>query len=250
MVDLWITILCSALSAVIAGFFTLIGVRMTIKHDDAKKKKEEIKKLCDERPRLEIMSFQDIKPLSTESIFDCDFALTDYTRISLEDNSLHFSYDQKIVNPNNLCCVEYSFSNTGKTEIDSVCFVCNQKDRISLVDLKEIDYFVSRSFPSCEAWSNKRFIKPGDSLTLRVCYLKGQIVMPLISAVVSIHLQDINGNLWHQPLFCPSNETDNSTRESFKQFKEYRDINSIYRHIETALCEKEKEVDKGEAKNG
>ena len=215
----WLAFAGSVLGGLIGGLFTFIGVKATLRHEDERKRKEELKKQCDERPRLEIVNFKDIKTVSERTKFDCDFVLTAYKSIFLKDNLTHFVYDKEIIDIKNLCCVEYTFRNIGKTEIDGICFVCNQKDKVSLASRKEIEFYHAHDLPSCEAWCNKRFIKEGESITLRVCYLKDKMVLPYISAVVSIHIQDINGNIWHQPLFCPSNETDNSTRESYNQFR-------------------------------
>ena len=44
--------------------------------------------------------------------------------------------------------------------------------------------------------------------------------MSPISASVAIYMEDINGHLWHQPLFCPTNETKNSNRANYKEFRD------------------------------
>ena len=235
----WLAFVGSILGGLIGGLFTFIGVKTTLRHDDERKRKEELEKQYAERPRLEIISYKDIKPVSTRGKFDCDCILIGYQSIFLKDDDLHFSYDEGVGDLKSLCCVEYIFRNIGKTEIDGVCFVCNQKDKVSLVSRKEIEFYSEHDLPSCEVWCNKRFIKEGDTFALRICYLKDKMVLPYLSAVVSIHIQDINGNVWHQPLFCPSKETDNSTRENYKVFREYRDMESTSKYIESILRREE-----------
>ena len=233
-----IPIVSSVLGGLVGGLFTYFGVRLTIKHEDKIKQKEDIKRQYDERPRLEITEFKDIKAVSSKAKFDCDFLLTKYKGARLENNYVLFDYDEKILNLKNLCCVEYKMLNTGKTEIDDICFICNQKEQISLLPLDQIDFYFAHNLPECEIWSNKRLIKPGDSLTIRVCYQKDLIIPFVFSAIVSIHIQDIKGVTWHQPLFCPKGETDNSKKESFRDFKEDRDMKSFIKNVEVILSKR------------
>ena len=233
-----VPIISSVFGGIVGGLFTFLGVRYTIKHDDRQKQKEEMKKAYDERPRLEIKGFKDIKNVSSKAKFDCDFVLTRYEKIYMEDNCVLFSYDERIGNLKNLCCVEYQFANTGKTEIDDVCLICNYKEYLSLLPLKAVNFYLQRKIPEYIIWTEKRPIKPGDSLTVRVCYLNDKIIPFKISALVSIHMRDINGIMWRQPLFCPSGETDNSRMESFERYHEEKDFKPIAEHLRKILKDK------------
>ena len=234
-----IPIISSVLGGLVGGLFTYLGVRATIKHDIEQKRKEELKRKYDDRPRLEITSFKDLKAVSSRGKFDCDFLLTKYTNVSLETNNLFFSYDKRILDIKNMQCVEYTFTNTGKTEIDDVCFVCNQKEILALIELKNIDFYLSHGLPEREAWpKDHKTIKPGESITVRVCYLKDFIVPSFPTAVVSIHMIDIYGTNWRQPLFCPLSQTDNSRMESYRDYKEARDIESVLKYLRDMLRKK------------
>ena len=199
------------------------------------KQKEELRRQYDERPRLEIVNFKELKPFYSKTKPDCDFLLTKYCGVSLEDGHVLFSYNESILDHKNLCCVEYKMQNTGKTEIDDICFICNYKEQFSLLPIDEIAFYSNHNLPECEVWTNKRPIKPGDSLTIRVCYLKDAVIPFVASAIVSIHMQDINGIMWHQPLFCPTGETDNSTRERLGDFKDDRDMKPLLKNIKEVL---------------
>lgn len=68
-------------------------------------------------------------------------------------------------------------------------------------------------------------IKVGQTVKLRVSYLKDQVILSNIgSATLTIWLMDVNNNVWIQPLFAPSAKIDNSSRSSMKQFKQDNDI--------------------------
>lgn len=234
-----IPIISSILGGLVGGLFTYLGVRATIKHDVDQKRKEEIKNKYDNRPRLEITNFKDLKAVSSRGKFDCDFVLTKYTNISLEDNHLVFLYNKEILDIKNMQCVEYTFTNTGKTEIDDVCFVCNQKEILALIELKNIDFYLSHGLPEREAWpTNHKPIKPGDTITVRICYLKDCVAFPAATALVSIHMIDIYGTNWRQPLFCPLSQTDNSRMESYRDYKEARDIESVLKYLRDMLRKK------------
>ena len=121
------------------------------------------------------------------------------------------------------------FENTGKTEIDDICIVSTSPKTISIIDLKSRDFLINYKTLSYEARSYKRFIKPGETVSIKVCYLKDKVIGSPVGAVASIYMEDINGNLWHQPLFCPTDAMENSPRASHKEFKDSRDIRLAFK---------------------
>ena len=224
--DWWITVLCSIGGAIIGGIFTLLGVKWNQKHQDQKDRKKELQKEYDERSRLELDKFKDFDHSNIKSKVDFECILLNIEKIDEKTGNLCFSYDEKALDLNNLCCVEYKFINSGKTEIDSVCIISNQPKTTSIIELESRDILVKNKTLSYEAWSRKRFIKPGESISIKVCYVKNKIMMSPISAVAAIYMQDINGHLWYQPLFCPTNEMENSVRGNYNEFRNNRDIAS------------------------
>ena len=224
--DWWITVLCSIGGAIIGGVFTLLGVKWNQKHQDQKDRKKELQKQYDERPRLELNKFKDVEHGSIKAKSDFDCILLNIEGIAEEDGLLKFAYDDKALDLNNLCCVEYKFVNSGKTEIDSICIVSNQPKTTSIIELDSREFLIKNKTLSYEAWSRKRFVKPGEFISIKVCYVKNKVMVSPISAVAAIYMQDINGNLWHQPLFCPTDEMENSVRGSYKEFRDNRDVSS------------------------
>lgn len=221
---LLISLASAVVSALIAGFFTLAVERRKQRRHDTQKRKEELQKQHDERPRLELKQFKDLEHGKVQSKSDCACILLNIEKITKEGDTPFFIYDESALDLNNLCCVEYTFVNTGKTEINSVCVVSTHPQTTSMIELDQRDFLIKYRTLCYEAWSKKRFIKPGDTVSIKVCYIKGKVMVSPISAVVAIYMEDINGNLWHQPLFSPTNEMENSNRANWKEFKENKDI--------------------------
>ena len=212
------SIIGSIVGGLIGGLFTFLGVKMTLKHDEVKKKEEERKRAYDERPRLEIVAFKGLSNFESKS-FDLDAI---FLNCASDSNRQNFdSYDKIALDSSKLISVEYEFKNIGKTEIDNVCFVSNLKKNACLLPYNNAKTYVEEGIINYDILSSKRFIKPGETFKARISYIENQIVLSnLGNATIGIYFQDINGRYWHQPLFCPKNETDNSTltdRETLKQ---------------------------------
>ena len=223
----WGTLLISLgtaiIGAVIGGFFTLLAEKRKQSHEDLKDMKAQLQKEYELRPRLELRKFKDLEHGKVESKSDFECLLVNIKKTKRDGESLFFVYDDKALDLKNLCCVEYYFANTGKTEIDSICIISNQPKTTSIFDLNQKEFFIENGLLNYDVWSKKRFIKPGETISIKVCYIKDQVMYSPISAVAAIYMEDINGNLWHQPLFCPTDEMDNSTRTNRKDFNDYKD---------------------------
>lgn len=225
MSDAWIAFLGSVAGGIIGGLFTFIGVKLTLSHQDNEKRKEALKKDYDTRPRLELKEFKDLGDADVEDSSDLDCIVLRIENVEKDDKGrFHFQYDKNALSEDNLCCVEYTFLNTGGTEIDGICIVSDNPKDTAIFRRKDCPSFIKKEMLSYEAWSDRRFIKPRQQVTVKVCYVKGKVIVPFISSVATIYLQDINGNLWQQPLFCPCMEVENSTRVSYEEFKAKRDI--------------------------
>lgn len=224
----WATLLISlasaVVSAIITGVFTLGIERRKQCRIEQQKHKEELQKQHDERPRLELKNFKDLEHGKIQSKSDCECLLLNIEKIENNNGRFDFYYDEKALDLNNLCCVEYEFINTGKTEIDSVCVVSTHPRTTSLVELKQRSYLFNYKTINYECWSSKRFIKPGQSVSIKICYIKDKAMVSPISAVAAIYMEDINGHLWHQPLFCPTDEMENSKRANYKEFRDNKNV--------------------------
>ena len=223
-----ITIISSVASALVGalvgGFITFLIEKKKFKAELLLEKKKEANLEYEKCPRLELREYKDLSEGKINSNADLECVFLNFDRRIMKNESLNFSYDDRAIDINNLCCVEYVFENTGETEIDSVCLVSNEPKTTSLVELEHRTLLIENKILSYEAWSERRFIKPGEKVSFKVCYLKDKVIVSPISAVGVIYLQDINGNLWHQALFCPTKDVENSTRATFEEFKNNRDV--------------------------
>lgn len=230
MNDLQTTIIssiCSGVAGALAGgLFTLLIERKKSKNSFLVERQKELKDEYDKRPRLEIKEYKDIEEGDVYTDADLNCILLNFDNPIDNNGNLFFPYDRLALEKDNLCCVEYVFENTGKTEIDDVCLVSTQPHTTSVTKLSSKDFLIENGILSYEAWSDKRFIKPGERISIKIYFLKNKIIVSPVGSIVSIYMQDINGNLWRQELFCPTKEIENSTRASFVDFKTERNINS------------------------
>ena len=228
MMEWWATLLISlasaVVSAIVTGFFTLGIERRKQGRIELQKQKEELQKQYEERPRLELKKFKDLEHGKIQSKCDCECLLLNIEKIEDDNGHFLFYYDDKALDLNNLCCVEYIFINTGKTEIDSICVVSTHPRTTSMIELDKRNYLFDYKTINYESWSSKRFIKPGESVSVKICYVKDKVMVSPISAVAAIYMEDINGHLWHQPLFCPTDEMENSNRANYKEFRDNKNV--------------------------
>ncbi len=236
----WGTLLISVAGAIVSSIVTFY-LNLYIEgrkqaNQDKKERKEELEKQYKVRPRLELKSFKgfDDEKASTKS--DCDCLLLNIKEIKRSGESLFFIYDKKALDEKNLCCVEYEFINTGETEIDSIYVVSNQPRTTVITNLGLKETIICNGTLIYDAWSAKRFIKPDGTFSIRVYFVKGEEnrISP-ISSMAVIYMEDINGNMWEQPFFCPTKEVENShrtTREAFKSEIDTRSAIECFKHPE------------------
>ena len=109
------TILASILGGLVSGLFTFLGVLITIRYyskkdakEEARRKKDENQALEKEKPRFEIVGYNEIdkyykKPDDADiSVFFADIK-------GFDKVGCRFSYDEELVNKNNWFSVDYVF---------------------------------------------------------------------------------------------------------------------------------------------
>ncbi|MCQ2776649.1 MAG: hypothetical protein MJ217_02925 [Bacilli bacterium] len=139
-------------------------------------------------------------------------------------NRPNFIYDSKAKDLKNLICFEYKLKNIGLTEIDDVALVCNLYKDTALFDLEMSPLYIEDKLLNYVVYSEKRFIKTNDEIIVRIYFLKSKIIVGTLGASCSLYIRDINGRYWHQPIFVPDNSIESSTLSSYKNFKNYTDI--------------------------
>ena len=207
----WLSFAGSILGGLIGGFFTFVGVLLTIKHDDKKKKLERIEKANQEKPYLDIISYKDCKDATEvkDVNHDCGvlaLGIIDFKEI---DGRSCFFYNKDALDSKNLVFIEYQFVNSGLTTIQDICVASNLPRFMALIEFERKDIYINERFLNYGVWSNKRYIKFRDTFKLRVYYVKGQIpTTNLGSPELIIWLRDISGFVWKQTLNAPANEIE------------------------------------------
>lgn len=223
----WLAFAGSILGGLIGGLFTFFGVRLTIKHDEEKRKKEQLKQDIDNKPRLEITKYSDLKDV-TKNMTQChDFSIIilGITDFRMDGQRARFYYNQEALNDEMLQCVDYEFKNTGLTEIIDICATSNLPKNMSIFDKEYYKNYVNENLLCYDGWATKRYIKPGEKIRMRIYYVKNQIVLSNMgNPVVTIWLRDINGKLWSQSLNAPYNEIEISRLRPYSEFKNSTDI--------------------------
>lgn len=225
----WLAFAGSILGGLIGGLFTYFGVRLTLKNEMEKEKKEQILKADAEKPRLEIVKFLNFEETKHNRNVnnDCNVLMLDIKKFADDNGRARFFYDEQALKDENLQFVEYELKNTGLTEIADICITGNLPRNLSLIELERKETYITENFLNYEVWSNKRYIKPGQSLKLRIYYIKDQVMVSnLGTPIITIWLNDVNGRYWSQLLASPNNQIEISRYRKYSEFRENINIDT------------------------
>lgn len=222
----WLAFAGNILGGLIGGLFTYIGVRLTLNYEKEKEKKEQLIKVETEKPRLEIIKYQDFDATKNNKNLnnDCNVLVLKITNF-IDCGRARFFYNEKALKDDNLIFVEYELKNTGLTEIADICVTNNLPRDLSFVELERREFYITENLLNYDVWSNKRYIKPGQSLKLRIYYIKEQIMVSNFdNPILTLWLKDVNGRFWSQLLASPDNEIEISRYRKYSEFRESIDI--------------------------
>ena len=214
----------SIIGGIIGGLFTFLGVRYTIKHENKKARKEELKEAYENRPRLEIKKYRSFKEAKNDGNLseDCNVLVLKMYNPQIIDNKLNVQYDNKALDIDNLVFEEYEFKNVGLTEIASICVASTAHRNISIIDLDRRNTFFSSNFINYDVWCEKRYIKPGKVVKIRFYYVKDDESNYTKNVLIWLH--DINGRYWTQSIEATSNIIENSILKDSKVFRDSIDV--------------------------
>lgn len=238
-----IEIIASVLGGLVGGLFTYLGVKATIKHENDKVLKEELKRqkekeelTFENRPRLEIMGYKKLGKYSSQRRTDASVLLCGIEDYKNEGQPM-FYYDESTVKSENWVCVEYTLRNTGHTEIDHIYFSTNLVRNTALfnvLDEENVMYYENNLLNYSVIL--EKTIKPQQTVSLRVSYINEKVIVSNIrSAPITIWMIDEKGNWWSQPLFAPDNKIYNSTKTSNKEWKSCTDIGTAIKCFENPM---------------
>lgn len=231
MNEWWVTVLCSVGSAVIGGmiggFFTLLVANRNQRHQDEQRRKDKLELTNKEKPRLELKKYKEFKEARTAKLEECDLSALALGILEFKevDGRACFTYDKKASDLEELIYVEYLFENTGQTEIEEVCISSNLPRFMSLMDMKQKDFYLNNHLLNYDVWSDKRYIKPKETLKVRIYYIKDMIpTTTLGSPELVVWLRDVNGLIWSQVLNAPGKEIEISRLSNSSELKEAIDV--------------------------
>ena len=135
-------IIASVLGGLVSGLFTFLGVWLTIRHENKKTRREELKQhkqkeeqLFENRHRLEIMGYKKLSKYSISRKADISVLLCGIKDYKNENRAM-FYYDSEIIKPENWVSVEYTLKNIGHTEISHMYFSTNLPKNTSLFGIE------------------------------------------------------------------------------------------------------------------
>ena len=226
------SIIASVLGGLVSGLFTFLGVLLTILYENKKARKEELKRekekeqlIIENRPRLEIIDYKDVAKYVAHSETDASILLCKIEEYKDLGRAM-FSYDKSVVIPENWVCVEYTFRNTGHTEIDHIYFSTNLVKNTGLFNVinKENVMCFKNKYLNYSVIFEKT-IKPQQTFTLKICYISEKnIISNMGRATITIWMIDEKKNWWAQPLFAPDNKIYNSSKTSHDEWKQCTSI--------------------------
>lgn len=95
---------------------------------------------------------------------------------------------------------------------------------LSLVELERKEFYIKENLLNYEVWSHKRYIKQGQTLKIRIYYIKEQVMISNFGTpILTVWLNDVNGRFWSQLLASPSSQIEISHYRKYSEFRE--DIN-------------------------
>lgn len=225
----WLGFVGSIFGGLIGGLFTFIGVKMTIKHEKEKEIREQLQKAELEKPRLEIVSFNDFEATKDdkETNNDCNVLILKITDYKIENDLVRIIYNEDALDREKLVYVEYEFMNTGHTEIIDISVANNYHRNYSIVELERKDFYINNRLLNYGVWSNKRYIKPGQTCKIRIYYVDEEVICSELGMpILTIWLRDVNERYWSQSLLCPYNQIEISHNRKFSDFRKNIDVDT------------------------
>lgn len=217
----WITFAGSVLGGLIGGIFTFLGVKLTLRYEKEKEIKDAHLKTIETKPRFEIIDYLDFEATRDlkSNNQDCNVLLLSILDFIDDNGRARFFYDENALNSNNLIFVEYVFKNTGFTEVEDVRVASNLPKSLSIVEFEKKEIYFYENMLNYVVYGEKRYIKPGQTIRIRVYYIKDQIIESLISYPLTLWLHDVNGKYWEQNFGSPRNDIETSRLSDLETFK-------------------------------
>ena len=195
----------SIIGGLISGSLTLIGVVATIKYEEKKRKKDNLKMANINKPRLEISNYFSETSSSRINVQDSkiNVLLLFIQDFNLNGGHINFIYDEKYNDISNLKCVEYVFKNIGPSEIVSMEFFLNYQKEMTLSELEYRESLFNFNEINDSVFYRVN-IKPNETVRVRFFYMEDQKEFYRLN--VTMFLKSYEGRVSSQFIRVPENE--------------------------------------------
>ena len=211
------TILEAIITGLIGGFFTVVGVKITIANENKWKKREEKKKKFNEKPKFKFKK----GTFRSENEADISIFAAPFVAKRDEKNYIQFEYDDKLKENDKVVYYDYVFENIGKNAATEFSIVINSQKNASILDFENKNEWMEKHLINYSSLYDKRSIESGESIKLRIAYHEDVQFSSCFSATFSILYKDEHGNYWEQPFF----ERQGKIYEPFEiTYKDYLDM--------------------------
>lgn len=206
-----ITALIGAVAgAASGGLVSLLLDKRKERREDKKESQKAKKEAHKTRPEFEIADYKDYTARVGYGIkqpCDIEVLVIPIEDVTITDNNkkeiVNAHYNEEYLNQTDWCCVIYTFKNVGKTDVFSFSVICNYQRDTCILPCGKADFWVKNNMLNySEIYDQK--IRVGDTISVKFCYHKDNIITGSFSAIMSLGMEDDNGIYWLQPLFAPS----------------------------------------------
>lgn len=223
-------IIIAIVSAVTGGIISL-GTSLILewrkeKREDQIESRKERKEIIQNRPEMSVVDYKDyvarvgygIKQKCNIELLVVGIEKVTATGKKKKD-VVYAHYREEDFNPEEWCCVIYTFKNAGKTDISSFDIICNYKKDVCIFPTNGAQHYEQANLLNYRYCYDKK-IRIGETISVKFCYHKDRVITGNISAVMSIGMEDDNGRHWMQPLFTPIDKVYDSRQISYKEYRD------------------------------
>ncbi len=213
MNDELITALISAVvGALSGGLVSLLLEKRKEKREDKKENLKAKKEAYENRPEFAVADYKDYTSrvgYGIKQTCDIEVLVIPIENVTITDNNkngiVNAYYNEEYLNQNDWCCVIYTFKNVGKTDVSSFSVICNYQRDTCILPCGRAEFWVKNNMLNySEIYDQK--IRVGETISVKLCYHKDDIITGSTLAIMSIGMEDDNGRYWLQPLFAPNNK--------------------------------------------
>ncbi|PWL69943.1 MAG: hypothetical protein DBY23_05955 [Bacillota bacterium] len=140
-------------------------------------------------------------------------------------------YSKNIKNNKNFDYMDYILKNTGKSDINYLDIVSNDKKSIILVKYDSLSYIVDNHFVNYNYCFDK-MLQKNEKIKIRIYFEKDHLPYLPISATLSILFEDSNHHLWEQPFFYEQEKLYPPHSISYKYYRESTTTDIAYQCFE------------------